>query len=76
MAGDHAEIRNALIQLQLFGEQARRILDEDRIRRVELRKGLLVLAFDHDLSFGGHSGPRTVDQVFKPEQLLALFQQN
>ena len=56
MAGQHPEIADPRILLQLLAKQPGRILDKDRVGGVQLGKGLFILAFDHDLRFGRHGG--------------------
>ena len=40
-----------------------------QVAAVEQRKGLFVLALDHDLGFGWHCGVAHVNQVFKPQRI-------
>jgi hypothetical protein len=44
------------IALQLLREKPRGVFHEDRVGGVQLGKGLLVLALDHDLRLGRHGG--------------------
>ncbi|MPL84436.1 hypothetical protein SDC9_30401 [bioreactor metagenome] len=72
MACHHPEIAHPRIGEQARGEDPHRILDEDRMRGVEFRKGLLVLALHHHLGLGRHRGAGDVDQILEPERRARL----
>ena len=69
MAGDHTEIADMMIGLQLGAEQTRGIFHEYGIGRVQFGKGLFIFALDHHLSFGRHSAAAQRDQIFEPQTI-------
>ncbi len=76
MAGDHAEISDPGIGVQLLTKQARGIFDKDRVGGVEFCERLFVFAFDHNLRFGRHSASAGFDQIFEPQALTVVFNLN
>jgi len=72
MAGDHPEIPDTGVGLQLLTKQPRGVFDKDRVGRVQLCKGLFVLAFHHHLRFGRHGAAAGINQIFEPQKPLPL----
>mmetsp|Transcript_29137 Transcript_29137/g.56143 ORF Transcript_29137/g.56143 Transcript_29137/m.56143 type:complete len:415 (-) Transcript_29137:1270-2514(-) len=74
MTGHDPEVTNAHVRQELLAEKPCRVLDKDRICGVQFGKGLLVLALDHYLRFGGNGAATCFDQVLEPQAVCIVLQ--
>ncbi len=72
VAGGDTKISDPGFGQQFSIEKPRRVLDKNRVGRVQLGKGLFVLTLDHDLRFRGHCPATQVDHIFKPQAVVVV----